>query len=190
MGKNFDHVIMKVEITQKPSDDATVKLLATERTRQETDLIKDGWGGPDGYELGGKDATQILDIRGVFSKAGAYGIKIALLDKDNSDALIVEKEFNLNVEEKQTSGGDNNTGNTNNGTSGENTENNEQTGNNNQSGENQITENQKPNNEVSQNEKEPETLPKTGMTKYVYIITILAILGTSYLAINNIKKKD
>ena len=45
MGKNYEHVKMQVEVTQKPSDNATVQLLATEKTRQETDLIQDGWGG-------------------------------------------------------------------------------------------------------------------------------------------------
>ena len=99
MGRNYDHVKMKVEVTKKPSESATVKLLATERTRQEIDLIKDGWGEPDGYELGGKNVEQILDIRGVFSNVGEYKIKVSLLDKDSADSVIAEKEFSFNVTE-------------------------------------------------------------------------------------------
>ena len=35
MGRNYDHVKLTAEVTKKPSDAATVKLLATERTRQD-----------------------------------------------------------------------------------------------------------------------------------------------------------
>lgn len=181
MGRNYDHVKMQVEVTKKPSDSATVKLLATERTRKEVDLIQDGWGDPDGYELGGKDVEQILDIRGVFSEIGEYTIKISLVDKDNSDALIAEKEINIGVEEKQTSDG--NAGNENNGATGQEDE---------ENNENNTGDTQKPSNDETQNVKdeEPETLPKTGMTKYVYIITIFTILISVYIVINNIRKKS
>ena len=72
MGKNYDHVKMQVEVTKKPSNSANVQLLAIERTRAQVDLIQDGWGEPDGYELGGKDVEQILDVQGVFSEVGEY----------------------------------------------------------------------------------------------------------------------
>ena len=55
-------------------------------------------GEPDGYELGGKDVEQILDVQGVFSEVGEYVIKISLLDKDSSDAVIATKDFTFNVE--------------------------------------------------------------------------------------------
>ena len=188
LGKNYDNVKMNVEITKKPSNSATVKLLATERTRQEIDLIKDGWGEPDGYQLGGKDVKQILDIRGLFNEKGSYTIKVSLLDKDKSNEEIASESFNITVEEEQTGNTDGNQGNNNqeenkpeegNGGTIENT-NNENTN--------------KPNNEntsnMENNEELPENLPKTGITKYAYIITVIAILGSGYLALQNRKKQE
>lgn len=180
MGRNYDHVKMKVEVTKKPSESATVKLLATERTRQEIDLIKDGWGEPDGYELGGKNVEQILDIRGVFSNVGEYKIKVSLLDKDSADSVIAEKEFSFNVTEKQSGNTENNNNQAtkpgNNGSTGQT-----------QKPEQNITGDNK--DEVANKEEVPETLPKTGMTQYVYIITVLAVLGSAYIALQNMKKE-
>lgn len=182
MGRNYDHVKMTVEVTKKPSDSATVNLFATTRTRQEVDLIQDGWGEPDGYQLGGKDVEQILDIRTLFSEVGAYTIKVSLLDKDSSDAVIATRDFNFNVVETATENGNNNEETTppegnNQGTTGGTTE--ENIGN---------TTNPE-NNEQTQTEEElPETLPKTGTTQYVYIITALAVLSCAYIAVKNMKK--
>lgn len=182
MGRNYDHVKMTVEVTKKPSDSATVNLFATTRTRQEVDLIQDGWGEPDGYQLGGKDVEQILDIRALFSEVGAYTIKVSLLDKDSSDAVIATRDFNFNVVKTATENGNNNEETTppegnNQGTTGGTTE--ENIGN---------TTNPE-NNEQTQTEEElPETLPKTGTTQYVYIITALAVLSCAYIAVKNMKK--
>lgn len=194
MGKNYDHVKMQVEVTQKPSDSATVQLLAIERTRAQVDLIQDGWGGPDGYELGGKDVEQILDVQGVFSEVGKYVIKISLLDKDSSDAVIATKEFTFNVEKTDSGDTDNDEttppdGNTDDG----NQENNNggQSGNENNNGNNEQNGNGgQNNNQGEQNiEEVPEKLPQTGMTKYVYIITAIAILGAIYITLKNEKAK-
>ena len=194
MGKNYDHVKMQVEVTQKPSDSATVQLLAIERTRAQVDLIQDGWGGPDGYELGGKDVEQILDVQGVFSEVGEYVIKISLLDKDSSDAVIATKEFTFNVEKTDSGDTDNDEttppdGNTDEG----NQENNNggQSGNENNNGNNEQNGNGgQNNNQGEQNiEEVPEKLPQTGMTKYVYIITAIAILGAIYITLKNEKAK-
>ena len=180
MGRNYDHVKMTVEVTKKPSDNATVNLFATERTRQEIDLIQDGWGEPDGYQLGGKDVEQILDIRALFSEVGAYTIKVSLLDKDASDAVIATRDFNFNVVETTTDEENNNEETTppeenNQGTTGGTTE--ENTGNTTNPGNNEQT------------EELPETLPKTGTTQYVYIITALAVLSSAYIAVKNMKKE-
>ena len=181
MGKNYDHVKMKVQVTKKPSDKASVKLLATERTRAQVDLIQDGWGEPDGYALGGKDVEQILDVQGVFSEEGEYGIKISLLDKDSADAEIATKDFTFNVE-KASSGGTDTT-----------PPEDDETGDNNQNGNNDnISGNEKPSKPNSDKEEMPENLPQTGMTKYVYIITAIALLGAGYITLKNekIKKND
>lgn len=177
MGKNYDHVKMTVEVTKKPSDNATVKLLATTRTRQEVDLIQDSWGEPDGYQLGGKDVEQILDIKALFSEVGSYTIKVSLLDKDSSDAVIATKDFEFKVEKEQIVDNDNNGE-----TPGEG--NNQGT-----TGEGNINNDENKNENTNTEEKLPENLPKTGMTQYAYVITAVSILGCAYIAIKNIKNE-
>lgn len=185
MGRNYDHVKMSVEVTKKPSDNATVKLLATTRTRQEVDLIQDGWGEPDGYQLGGKDVEQILDVRALFSEIGTYTIKVSLLDKDSSNAVIATKDFNFNVQEKQIVDNENNNEN------GTTTEEGNNQGTSGTTGETQgTTPETNNNNQTNTEENLPETLPKTGMTQYVYIITAISILGSAYIAVKNMKKEN
>ena len=184
MGRYYDHVKLTVEVTKKPSDDATVQLLATTQTRQQVDLIQNGWGEPDGYELGGQNVRQELNITGLFSKVGQYGIKISLLDKDNSDSVIASKDITINVQDEvaENPGNDDNNGN---GSNNEIADGNTGVGNNNQ---NNGNNNQ--NNSTQDEEKLPENLPKTGMTQYVYIVTAIAILGTGYIALKNTKKQS
>ena len=172
MGRNYDHVKMTVEVTEKPSDNANIQLLATTRTKQEVDLVKDGWGEPDGYQLGGKNVEQILDIRALFSELGSYTIKVSLLDKDSGDAIIATKDFKFNVVETTT----------------ENENNDEETTPSEEN--NQATTEEKPTQQGNNEQKEelPETLPKTGTTQYLYIITALAVLSSAYVAIKNLKK--
>ena len=170
LGKNYENVKMKVEVTKKPSDNATVKLLATERTRQEIDLIQDGWGEPDGYELGGKDVAQILDIRGLFSEVGDYTIKISLLDADSGNTEIATKSISLTVKNEEI------------------IEDEENNGTQNKPNNNEVTGGT--NNNQTNTEELPENLPKTGMTQYVYIITAIAVLGAGYLALRNTKKDE
>lgn len=170
MGKNYEHVKMQVEVTKKPSDNASVQLLATEKTRNQVDLVKDGWGEPDGYKLGGKNVEQVLEVQALFSEVGEYGIKISLLDKDASNAVIEEKEFTFNVKENAVN--DENNGNENNGDNNE-----------------TVTDKNEVIGETENIEEMPENLPKTGMTKYIYIITFVAILGATYFTIKNEKIK-
>lgn len=179
MGRNYDHVKMKVEVTKKPSDNATVRLLAIEKTRNQVDLVQEGWGEPDGYKLGGKDVEQVLEVQALFSEVGEYGIKISLLDKDSSDAVIVEKDFTFNVEENSVNDEDNENNNTNEIIPGGNET----------TGETENTENITNTENVENIEEMPENLPKTGMTKYIYIITAVAILGAAYFTIKNEKIK-
>lgn len=100
MGKNYDHVRLIAEVTKKPTDKATAKLLATQTDGNEIDLIQTGWGAEDGYALGGKDVKQELALRGEFDTDGKYTIHIKLIDRDDSDKVITEKSFDINVGEK------------------------------------------------------------------------------------------
>ena len=100
MGKNYDHVRLIAEITAKPETNATAKLLATDNSGAEIDLLQSGWGEADGYAIGGKDVKQELLLRGEFNTDGKYTINIKLIDRDNSDAVIADKSFDITVGEK------------------------------------------------------------------------------------------
>lgn len=183
MGKNYDNLKLTAEVVSKPSDDATVKLIATTKTRQEVDLIQEAWGEVDGYALGGKDVEQILEIAGTFSTEGNYKIKFSILDKDSGDAEIATRTVDVTAKSQATvdeGNKDENTGDNNaNGGAGNNENNNQNgnTGNGSNNGKENVT------------EEVPETLPKTGMTKYGAIATVLAVLGTGYVVLQNARKK-
>lgn len=99
MGKNYDHVRLIAEVTKKPSDTATAKLLATQADGTEIDLLHSGWGETDGYAIGGKDVKQELQLKGLFNTDGKYTVHIKLIDRDDSDKVIVEKSFDITVGE-------------------------------------------------------------------------------------------
>ena len=189
MGKGYDNLKLTAEVVSKPTDDSTVKLIATTKTRQEVDLIQTAWGETDGYELGGKDVEQILQVTGLFSKEGTYKIKFSILDKDSGDAQIATKTVDVNVKTETTTGG-NNQNNGQNNSNENNTvidnENNNTNNNNNNNTNNNVISNE--NNKNENKENVPETLPKTGMTKYGYIITALTVLGTGYVVLQNTRK--
>ena len=107
----------------------------------------------------------MLEVQALFSEVGEYGIKISLLDKDASNAVIEEKEFTFNVKENAV--------------------NDENNGDNNET----VTDKNEVIGETENIEEMPENLPKTGMTKYIYIITFVAILGATYFTIKNEKIK-
>ena len=116
---------------------------------------------------------------------GEYTIKVTLSDKDSGDAIIQTKDFTFNVNEKTTTPPT---------TDGDNDKKGNDTGNNNEGNNNQGTNNPENNNQTNtsgnnENKEElPETLPKTGTTQYIYVITAIAVLGATYIAVKNIKE--
>lgn len=103
LGKNYDHVRLTATVTKTPSKNATVKLMAMDEEDAQVDLLHSGWGEEGGYKLGGKDVKQVLALRGEFSEIGDYTIHVKLIDRDNADKTIVEKDFNIKVGEQTTS---------------------------------------------------------------------------------------
>lgn len=186
MGKGYDNLKLTAEVVSKPSDDSTIKLIATTKTRQEVDLIQTAWGETDGYELGGKDVEQILQVTGLFSKEGTYKIKFSILDKDSGNNQIATKTVDVNVKKESTTSGNNQNNGQGSSNANNNTVDNENNNNNNNANNNNVTSNE--NNKNENQENVPETLPKTGMTKYGYIITALAVLGTGYVVLQNTRK--
>ena len=170
MGKNYDHVRMIAEVTKKPSDDASVQLLATNEQDQELDLIQNGWGEADGYALGGKDVRQELLLKGEFSEVGDYTVNIKIIDRDDSDVVVAQKDFNFTVSERPVNNGEEPTVPPTEETPSE--------------GETTVPE------ENKNNEEMPETLPKTGNTQYGIIIGFIAILVVAYIVINHKNSKQ
>ena len=161
MGKNYDHVRLIAEVTAEPSEEASAKLMAINNDDVEIDLIQSGWGEAEGYSIGGKNVRQELQLTGEFTEVGNYGIHIKLIDRDDSDTVIVEKTFNLAVAEKQIEDNGNNNDN-----------------NNNDNKDNALDNNKEENN--NQGENLPATLPKTGTTEYTFIFTAIGILSIAY----------
>ena len=170
MGKNYEHTWIIAKATTSTGGNA--KLLATDNSTLEHDIIQNGWGSATGDSIGGKDVKKELNVRGLFSVEGNYSIILSLIDRDNSDDVIVSKTFNIEVkgdnEIVQEPEEDTNKGQTNNNGS---------TNNNNQE---LNKEQQNGNTETSSNQK-PQNLPKTGNTIYIVVLSIVSILVIVYI---------
>ncbi len=100
MGKYYEHARLVAE-AQKPNG-ANVKLTGVDtNTNTEQDIIQSGWGDPQGYKIGGKDVAQVLNIKALFTDVGDYKITLKLIDRDNSDSVIAEREFSYTALEKE-----------------------------------------------------------------------------------------
>ena len=98
MGRYYEHARLIAEATT-PTD-ATVKLVGIDQNQGTEDIIQSGWGDPQGYEIGGENVSQVLNVTALFSDAGEYSITLKLIDRDNSDTVIAEKTFSFTVNEK------------------------------------------------------------------------------------------
>ena len=157
MGKYYDHARLIAEVTTQTG--GTVTLIGIDEQQMKHDLIQSGWGDPSGYKIGGK-VNQVLKFTGLFTEAGDYQITLKLIDRDSSDASIVEKTFDIKVVEESTVEDENDNTNT-----GNNTEN--------------TTDNTTNNTEEQEKVEElPKELPKTGInyTGIFIALIVLAIL--------------
>lgn len=94
MGRPYAHARLVAEVA---SDGGNVKLLGTDTLGVDHDIITEGWGAQEGYEIGGKGVTQELHVRAVFSEIGEYTITLKLIDKENSDMVISQRSFPFTV---------------------------------------------------------------------------------------------
>lgn len=95
MGRYYEHARLIAEV-QTPQG-ATMQLLATDETGAEHDIIQSGWGDAQGSKIGGKDVSQVMQTRAIFSEEGNYTLSLKLIDRDNSDRAIAEKVTNFTV---------------------------------------------------------------------------------------------
>ena len=168
MGRYYE----KARLIAESTGTGDVKLLGTDEQQLEHDIIESGWGEEQGYKIGGKDVSQTLNVRGVFSKAGNYKITLKLIDRENSDAVIAEKTFDFTVEEKSEVVPPQ-TGETESGTT--------------ESKPEEITPPVEVEENVTEN-KVPTQLPKTGINIYIPICLVLSILLGMVIYYNKKKK--
>lgn len=161
MGRYYEHARLIAEATAPTG--ATVQLLATDQSNLEHDIIQSGWGDAQGSKIGGKDVEQILQTRAIFSEEGNYTVTLKLIDRDNSDSIIAEKQFNFSISEVQTP----TTPDTTPTTPGTTTDNQDEV--------------------IKEAEETPKKLPKTGVDLYLPITAILIVLVSGYVYFN--KKK-
>lgn len=172
LGKYYAHArIIGSAITPEGGN---VTLIGKDSAGLDHDIIQSGWGDASGFEIGGKDYSQVLSLKSNFSKAGNYKITISLIDRDNSDSIIAQKIFSFDVVEKNEQS-ENITTNDNN------TENNTENNDNVESNENTVT-NISDKNLNTQNNLIPAKLPKTGIDIFVpgFIIFVSVIALVIY----------
>lgn len=183
MGRYYEKARLIAEATT-PSG-ATVSLIGTDEYGGEEDIIQSGWGDPQGYEIGGKDVSQVLNIKALFTDAGDYTITLKLIDRDNSDSIIAEKEFTFNAIERSSQENTSETENSNNVT-----ENEENATDNNITAESEKeeivaetenTEVEEAENTNMENEVMPISLPKTGNN--IFISVSILVIGLVSFAI-------
>lgn len=91
----YTNALIKVELVSGPS---TPTIIAKDSTGKEYNILEIGyWGPPAGFAVGNtfKNETPIV---ATYSKPGTYVIRLSLIDKNNSDRVIVTQEFTQVVE--------------------------------------------------------------------------------------------
>lgn len=170
MGRYYEHARLIAEATT-PTD-ATVKLMARDSSDLEHDIIQSGWGDAQGYKIGGKDVSQVLNTKATFSKAGDYTITLKLIDRDNSDQVIAEKSITVSVLETATPEPPTTT-----------PEKPEQP----EVPSTPETPETPEETNPSIEEEMPETLPKTGNNMFIPVVIVLIALLSSYVYYNRKK---
>lgn len=150
MGRYYEHVRLIAEATTP--EGANVQLLGTDSQGLEHNIIQNGWGDAQGYKIGGKDVSQVLNVKGIFSELGDYTITLKLIDRDNSDTVIAQNTFNFKAVETPTTP--------------------EQP---------TPVEPQPEAPAVTEETETPKVLPKTGNNIYIPIIIVLIALVSSYI---------
>ena len=162
MGKFYDKARLIAEVENPEGGKAILN--ATDSSSLIHDIIQSGWGDPDGFKIGGKDFNQTLNVTGLFNKQGEYKLTLKLIDRENSDTVIAENTFKINVNPKESN-------NNQDSQDGQNNQNSQNQGNVDNESEKENISNDK------NNEKLPDTLPKTGFNIYAQIISVILLLA-------------
>lgn len=80
---------------------ATPKVLATDSLGTEIDIAKEGYWGPEtGFTVGGTFSNE-TPIIATFTKEGTYTITLTLIDVQNANNILAQKEFGIQVTEDE-----------------------------------------------------------------------------------------
>lgn len=94
----YSNVRVKVEI----EGPAKPKLLATDALGTEIDIAEWGYWGPEaGFTVGGTFSNQ-TPIKATFTEEGAYIIKLSLLNVQNGNDILAEKQVTIQVQAAAT----------------------------------------------------------------------------------------
>ena len=170
MGRFYEHARLVAEVTKTAG--GTVQLIGTDTSQLEHDIIQSGWGDAQGYKIGGKDVSQVLNVRAKFGEVGDYSITFKLIDRDNSDSVIAQETFDFTVSDNTTITPPAEEPSI--PTTPEETPNVQEPS---------TTE------EITTTEEKPTTLPKTGIDLYAQIAITLIVLVVLCLIIRQINKK-
>ncbi len=96
MGRYYDHARLIGSATTPTGANVTLTGLNVD-DNVEQDIIQSGWGDPQGYAIGGKDFSQVLNLKALFTEPGDYTVTLQLIDRDTSDAVIAERDFAFTV---------------------------------------------------------------------------------------------
>ena len=162
MGRYYEKARLIAEVETKAGGDA--HLIGIDSSNFEHDIIQNGWGDAQGYEIGGKDYSQVLNVTGLFTEAGDYKITLKLINREDSDSVIAENSFNIKVSEQSSAINNSDNSNNANNNNQENTDN----------AQDIVTDNSSEN---ENQENMPESLPKTGANMYAQSVSLLILLS-------------
>ena len=187
IGRYYEKAKLFAKVT--PTDSTSRMIAINEEDKKEYDLFKTFWK-DDGYKIGGKDVTQVLNVTTMFEKSGEYSVTLNLVDGENNDNIIVSKTVNLLVNENLEDGNSNNIANNDLNTTNiiNNIENTNiasdvsaiENSNINLKGENS--------NVQTNTNTVPNMLPKTGSNIYIPILIITLLIISLIIYINNKNK--
>lgn len=154
----YSKVRIKIDFVSGPG---TPKILATDSGGTQFDLGQLGYWGPEaGFAVGGT-FSNVTPIKATYPEAGTYVHKLSLINLENSNAVIAEREFTITVAAQQVPPTDENPGE-----------------NNNQNMPNEVV-----NNTI-------EEIPQTGISAFEYGVCAIVVAGTIFFAYQVMNKRN
>lgn len=95
MGRNYEKTRLLASVVAP--DGQNMKLLASKDEDEQYDIIESGWGNEQGDPLGGKNVAKKIQARGIFSGEGIYALTLKVINREDENAVIASKTFEIKV---------------------------------------------------------------------------------------------